>query len=697
MIHNLIDKVKLAFQKEKQLPNTLYEILGFYPHHLEIYHIALSHKSRAYRGKTGQALNNERLEYLGDAILEAVVSDIVFHRYPNKPEGFLTSTRSKIVQRSTLNRLAEELGLDRLIQRSASTRSHNSYIGGNAFEALIGAVYLDRGYALCKWFIEKRILGRLVDIDGLAHQEVNFKSKLLEWTQKNRIQSDYRMEELKNGDGNSPVFSSVVLIENITISDGKGYSKKESQQVAARAALTRLRREPQLIDRIFRSKEKRTAMEADEICDVPKIEEIEEEISRMRTSRHAKSAPGRREAAQPTGAAPRQPKSERKADNAQAQQPKSERKAENPQAQQPKSERKADNAQAQQPKSERKAENPQAQQPKSERKAENAQAQQPKSERKADNAQAQQPKSERKADNAQAQQPKAERKADNPQAQQPKAERKAENAQAQQATAERKADNAQAQQPKAERKADNPQAQQTESKANPQLLPKSEPRLQLQHEPTPRPEALPRPEQQLALPRAEATAAQLALPAEAQSAADVTSRHEHGPASTAPEAASDAPQPEAESQPNAPRRERSRKAAPDAANDAPQAEADAQPNAPRRERSRKATPEAASDTPQAEAEAQPNAQRRERPRKAADEKQASSGRRQGNRRRTNGEEAETDRQAAATPAESKRKSERRGARNRQRRNEEDEWREEMARREAIISQAEETAFAEHAD
>lgn len=294
MIHNLIDKVKLAFQKEKQLPNTLYEILGFYPHHLEIYHIALSHKSRAYRGKTGQALNNERLEYLGDAILEAVVSDIVFHRYPNKPEGFLTSTRSKIVQRSTLNRLAEELGLDRLIQRSASTRSHNSYIGGNAFEALIGAVYLDRGYALCKWFIEKRILGRLVDIDGLAHQEVNFKSKLLEWTQKNRIQSDYRMEELKNGDGNSPVFSSVVLIENITISDGKGYSKKESQQAAARAALTRLRREPQLIDRIFRSKEKRTAMEADEICDVPRIDEIEEEIrqSRTRTSRHAKSAPG---------------------------------------------------------------------------------------------------------------------------------------------------------------------------------------------------------------------------------------------------------------------------------------------------------------------------------------------------------------------------------------------------------------------
>ncbi len=293
MIHNLIDKVKLAFQKEKQLPNTLYGILGFYPRKLELYRIALSHKSRAYRGKAGKALNNERLEYLGDAILEAVVSDIVFHRYPNKPEGFLTCTRSKIVQRSSLNRLAGELGLDRLIQRNASPYSHNSYIGGNAFEALVGAIYLDRGYAHCKWFIEKRILGRLVDIDGVAHKEVNFKSKLLEWTQKNRILADYKMEEMKDEEANSPVFACNVVIEGITVSDGKGYSKKESQQNAARAALTRLRREPQLIDRIFRAKEKRTAMEADEVCSVPKIDEIEEEIGRTRASRHAKPAPTR--------------------------------------------------------------------------------------------------------------------------------------------------------------------------------------------------------------------------------------------------------------------------------------------------------------------------------------------------------------------------------------------------------------------
>ena len=257
MIHNLIDKVKLAFQKEKQLPNALYQILGFYPHRLEIYRIALSHKSRAYRGKSGQALNNERLEYLGDAILEAVVSDIVFHRYPSKPEGFLTSTRSKIVQRATLNRLAEKLGLDRLVQRSASTRSHNSYIGGNAFEALVGAIYLDRGYAHCKWFIERRILGRLVDVDGLAHQEVNFKSKLIEWGQKRKVEVGFDLIE-QTWEGNStPVFVTQVNIEGIPCCTGQGYSKKESQQVAAKDTLALLKKSPHLVGNILVRKQEK--------------------------------------------------------------------------------------------------------------------------------------------------------------------------------------------------------------------------------------------------------------------------------------------------------------------------------------------------------------------------------------------------------------------------------------------------------
>ena len=294
MIINIIDRVKYSFRKEKELLSALHDILGFYPHNLEIYRIALAHKSQAYRNTSGRPLNNERLEFLGDAILEAVVSDIVFHRFERKREGFLTSTRSKIVQRASLNRLAREIGLERLIKTTAGNKSHNCYIGGNAFEALIGAVYLDRGYSFCKWFIEKRIVGRLFNLDDVAREEVNFKSKLLEWTQKNRITSEYKMEETEDAGSNSPVFTSIVTIEGIVAGKGTGYSKKESHQQAAKEALVKLRREPKFLDSIFRAKEKRTAMEAVEICALPKIEELEEEVAKpkkRRSGRRAQHAP----------------------------------------------------------------------------------------------------------------------------------------------------------------------------------------------------------------------------------------------------------------------------------------------------------------------------------------------------------------------------------------------------------------------
>lgn len=281
MITNLFDRLKLPFRKDKELYSSLYDIMGFYPHKLEIYKVALAHKSADYRNREGNRLNNERLEFLGDAILEAAVSDIVFHHFENKREGFLTSTRSKLVQRKTLNNLATEIGLDQLINSTAKSSTHNCYLGGNAFEALIGAIYLDRGYAYCKWFICRRILGRLIDIDGVAHKEVNFKSRLLEWSQKNRIQAEFLLDDTINEGSNSPQFVSKILIEGILTGEGRGYSKKESQQKAAKEALIKLRREPQFINKIFRAKEKRTAMEADEFSVVPRIEEIEEKIAQM--------------------------------------------------------------------------------------------------------------------------------------------------------------------------------------------------------------------------------------------------------------------------------------------------------------------------------------------------------------------------------------------------------------------------------
>lgn len=299
MLINIFDRVKLAFRKDRDLAAALQKILGFYPHKIEFYRIALAHKSLAFRNAKGRPTNNERLEFLGDAIIEAVVSDIVFHRYPTKREGFLTCTRSKIVQRSSLNRLATEIGLNRLVKTAGLANTHNNNILGNAFEALVGAIYLDRGYGHCKWFIEKRIVGRLVDIDGVARKEVNFKSKLLEWTQKNRIECRYDFEEHEDTDANSPVFSSTIIIEGLKAGEGKGYSKKESQQAAARNALIHLNRDKAFADSIYRAKEKRTAMEADEVCALPKIEDIEAECvikPATRTSRHAKPAPRRQTA-----------------------------------------------------------------------------------------------------------------------------------------------------------------------------------------------------------------------------------------------------------------------------------------------------------------------------------------------------------------------------------------------------------------
>ena len=278
MLSNLLDRIKLHFQKDSELRKALHGMLGFYPRNLEIYRIALAHKSHVYRNRKGRSFNNERLEFLGDAILEAVVSDIVFHRFERRSEGFLTSTRSKIVQRSSLNRLAKEIGLERLLQVPSQRRGHNSNIGGNAFEALVGAIYLDRGYKTCQWFVENKIVGCLLDIENVANKEVNFKSKLLEWTQKNRVQVDFENEEALDEKNDSPLFNSTILLEGLTAGEGRGYSKKESQQRASRDALTRLRREPLFVESIFDEKSKRISMEATLIYAPPVIEEIEEAL-----------------------------------------------------------------------------------------------------------------------------------------------------------------------------------------------------------------------------------------------------------------------------------------------------------------------------------------------------------------------------------------------------------------------------------
>lgn len=273
MINNFIDRMRLPFSKDKELRAALYEIFGFYPHRIQFYKLALMHKSVTRRNEKGKPLNNERLEFLGDAILDAIVGDIVYRHFEGKREGFLTSTRSKIVQRDTLNRLATEMGITQLIKFGKHTPSHNSYMGGNAFEALVGAMYLDRGYEACMRFMEKRILSQLINIDKVAYKEINFKSKLIEWCQKNKVKLDFKLLEQSREGKNSPIFKYQVLIEGLEGGVGEGYSKKESQQLASKITLQQLKRKPQFIDAVFTAKGNRTKMEEVPVLTVPDTEQ----------------------------------------------------------------------------------------------------------------------------------------------------------------------------------------------------------------------------------------------------------------------------------------------------------------------------------------------------------------------------------------------------------------------------------------
>lgn len=272
MLNNIIDRIRLPFRKEKELYSSLYDIIGFYPHDISFYKLALMHKSVMRRNAKGKPVNNERLEFLGDAILDAIVGDIVYQHFPGKREGFLTNTRSKLVQRDTLNKLAQEMGINQLILSSGHTSSHNSYMGGNAFEALVGAIYLDQGYNACMRFMNKRILAQMINIDKVAYKEVNFKSKLIEWSQKNKVRLSYEQvlqEKDKNG---NPIFEFKVVLEGVEGCAGRGFSKKESQQLASKLTLDKLKKKPQFIDEVFAAKANRTKMEEEPVLAIPDTE-----------------------------------------------------------------------------------------------------------------------------------------------------------------------------------------------------------------------------------------------------------------------------------------------------------------------------------------------------------------------------------------------------------------------------------------
>lgn len=238
-------KIRLLINKGKEPYLSIYKLIGFYPDNIHLYEQAFLHKSSSIEANDGKWLNNERLEFLGDAILNSIITDILYKQFPNRREGFLTNTRSKIVQRDSLNRVAIDLGIDKMIRYSTRLKAHNNHMSGNALEALIGAIYLDLGYCYCLRFVNEVIIGKHIILEKVAHTEVNFKSSLIEWSQKNKIEITFNLIESFIDNTGNPVFQTAVCLEEKQIGIGIGYSKKESQQNAAEMAAKKLRTDPE--------------------------------------------------------------------------------------------------------------------------------------------------------------------------------------------------------------------------------------------------------------------------------------------------------------------------------------------------------------------------------------------------------------------------------------------------------------------
>jgi ribonuclease III len=228
---------KLYISSNRKYFKTLKNLLGFVPGNISLYRMAFRHKSVATNIKKGVKNSNERLEFLGDAVLGSVVAEVLFKLYPYEDEGFLTELRSKIVSRVNLNQLARKLGFDKLIEfdnRMLNSSRQGSLLG-DAFEALIGAVYLDKGYEFTKTFLVNHIIKSHIDIHQLELTETNFKSKLIEWCQ--RHSKDIAFDLVGNLDGeNSKLFTVQATIDGEVMGLGKEFNKKNAEKLAAEKA-----------------------------------------------------------------------------------------------------------------------------------------------------------------------------------------------------------------------------------------------------------------------------------------------------------------------------------------------------------------------------------------------------------------------------------------------------------------------------
>ena len=233
MIDFLLRPYRRNFGENRLYYRIIDDMFGFIPHNIELYKLALIHKSASLILEDGRAINNERLEFLGDAVIEAVTSDYLFIEFPDRDEGFMTQLRSRIVSRQSLNELAVHLGLDRQVISNSGAGIVQKHIYGDAFEAMMGAIYLDQGYDFVNRLLINVIYYRYLNLDELIESETDFKSRLIEWSQKNHHRILFRTDHDQGYSSAHPVFRCTVLVDDIEVGHGSGDSKKEAEQQAA--------------------------------------------------------------------------------------------------------------------------------------------------------------------------------------------------------------------------------------------------------------------------------------------------------------------------------------------------------------------------------------------------------------------------------------------------------------------------------
>lgn len=237
LFKKVIDKIRLLSRKDRESYLVLYSILGFVPNSLKPYRMAMTHSSQL-SGAGRKLVCNERLEFLGDAVLSSVTADLLYSKFRKEREGFLSKSRSNLVCRARLNELALEIGLDRFVHTCGAEYHHNNYIYGNALEALVGAIYIDKGYKQCRTFLLERVFSKL-EIEAVVRNDENYKSRIIEWAQKRHRVPSFKIvleEQRKEG----VFFISEVLIDGKPYGRGEGFSKRESQQKASENALKKL-------------------------------------------------------------------------------------------------------------------------------------------------------------------------------------------------------------------------------------------------------------------------------------------------------------------------------------------------------------------------------------------------------------------------------------------------------------------------